>query len=175
MSKKRRHGKRKDRRKQKRNEPPQITPGLLAKLQHSNLPAAKIRTSDEMSMPRLSERVWRVAEALREELGRPYAPPEAFVEPAILGWNLSLFPSETRRRVLRESLPGGNTAPLEHLVLRAIVKAALWWKLRLFPDDRRFVVSFDLRETKDGYTLNVASTLLPEGFEKEGENPDARP
>lgn len=79
---------------------------------------------------------------------------------AVCAWNLALMPEEqrqTERDKLVQMLCGKQgeqvveetTAFLEGLIAR---------KLARFPDNKRFIVDFELRKVGRDYTLNVMST-----------------
>jgi len=83
---------------------------------------------------------------------------------AMLAWNLSLLDPGKRKENMRsilEAVPellgegdGEVLYQFENLITELISR-----KLMLYPFDRRCLVNFELRETSDGWRVNVASTL----------------
>ncbi len=79
---------------------------------------------------------------------------------AILAWNLALLPAEEAVKSLRDEfaprLGAEGSATIATLAVR---------KRELYPDDRRFVVDYELSMNDTGVVLNVVSmpTPLPDG------------
>ncbi|OQA22742.1 MAG: hypothetical protein BWY63_00669 [Chloroflexi bacterium ADurb.Bin360] len=98
---------------------------------------------------------------------------EAFIEPYLdwanteenlrklvsiagLAWNTALFPEEQRAELLDD---GFATFPPEARAgLRAFVEELIKRKDQHFSDIRRTVVDFEVRTTKEGFYLSVASS-----------------
>lgn len=171
MSKKRRRAKRERPGKAQHHDAPQMTPGLLAKLRKQDIPHSGIFTSDELGLERLSAHVLRLAEALGHELGHPPVNRRALVELAVLGWNLSLFPRGERSKFLREFPAQFSSQPDQRLLFTQVLRCGIRCKRRLFPEDRRFIVAYELRESRGGYALHVASQAFREDDGQEAVEP----
>lgn len=103
---------------------------------------------------------------------------EAFVEPyldvvdshtareklfmtAVAAWNLALMPAKQRSTLIKELIAASvdKNDRLTQQDMREILNEMVARKLDLFPDNKRFIVNFQLQETKGKFHLSVASTL----------------
>lgn len=111
---------------------------------------------------------------------------EAFVEPylgftdnradreklfliAVAAWNLALMPAKKRPAVIKELIAASvdKKDRLAQQDIREILNEMVARKLDLFPDNQRFIMEFQLQETKGKFHLSVASTLMePSASEK---------
>ena len=85
---------------------------------------------------------------------------EKLITVAMVAWNTALLPKDQRQRMLDEAIKpiltsSGTKAAQD---FKAIMNDLIERKERLFPNNRRFIVSYELSETKDNYHLSVAST-----------------
>jgi len=79
----------------------------------------------------------------------------------MVAWNTALLPKDKREGFLDEGI-NPVLASLGHKAVqdfKAIVNELINRKERLFPNNRRFIVSYQLSETKNNYHLSVASTI----------------
>ena len=81
---------------------------------------------------------------------------------AALAWNVSLLPAGERERMLNDafkaSMPSAEDKAAEDF--NAMISEFIERKESLFSDDSRFIISYELEETENGYHLSVASTQL---------------
>jgi len=131
----------------------------------------KLLANDEFKddkLVRLSERGNKLSKVL-ERFVEPYqylsttmAEYEKLITVAQLAWNVSLLPAKERAQVLSDafkaSMPFADEKATEEF--QATINVLLERKMRYFSDDRRFIVSFELKETEKGHHLSVASTQL---------------
>lgn len=86
---------------------------------------------------------------------------EKLITVAMVAWNAALLPKDKREGFLDEEI-NPVLSSLGHKAVqdfKAIVNELIKRKERLFPNNRRFIVSYELSETKDNYHLSVASTI----------------
>jgi len=86
---------------------------------------------------------------------------EKLITVAMVAWNAALLPKDKREGFLDEAINPvlsslGNKAVQD---FKAIVNELIKRKEHLFPNNRRFIVSYELSETKNNYHLSVASTI----------------
>ena len=82
---------------------------------------------------------------------------------AILAWNLALLPVEEQRSQMEqmiEQIVGGQGRQTERDT-REILEDLLERKQRLFPNLQRFILDFNMRETRDEFFLSVVSSVIP--------------
>jgi hypothetical protein len=79
---------------------------------------------------------------------------------AVLAWNFTLLPRKERKAAV-EDLVSSLASQDEEMEedTRQIVKEMIKRKKRYFRANKRFIMSYDLSKTKDGFYLSVASTL----------------
>ncbi len=107
----------------------------------------------------------KMSEVLWEFLA-PYTPlapdreaMEKLLAMAIAAWNVALFPVEERAQRLRELR---TTLPAEaRMDFLALMREMMARKERYFAQNTRYVLNYELTERREGYHLNVLSTLLP--------------
>ncbi len=87
---------------------------------------------------------------------------EKLITIAQLAWNVFLLPAGERDQVLSDafkaSMPSADEKATEEF--NAMINVFIERKERFFSHDRRFIVSFELKETENGHHLTVASTQL---------------
>jgi hypothetical protein len=79
-----------------------------------------------------------------------------------LAWNLSIMPKKSRRKeletALKKVMKGQDTESIE--VTRVFIEELIERKEKLFPDNQRMIMSFDLHSAGSGrYDISVASTI----------------
>ena len=79
---------------------------------------------------------------------------------AVLAWNFTLLPRKERKAAV-EDLVSSLASQDEEMEedTRQIVKEMIKRKKRYFRANKRFILSYDISKTKDGFYLSVASTL----------------
>ena len=79
---------------------------------------------------------------------------------AVLAWNFTLLPRKERKAAV-EDLVSSLASQDEEMEedTRQIVKEMIKRKERYFRANKRFILSYDISKTKDGFYLSVASTL----------------
>lgn len=102
---------------------------------------------------------------------------------AAVGWNVAVFPVEERSTKLMEFLKSGDSSMLEEFELEVkaaqsgavnrerpshlmgmleVVKYFIERKDELFPNDKRFIVDYDLISEGQGFRITIAS-VHPDG------------
>ncbi|MEM9266665.1 MAG: hypothetical protein AAGA46_14185 [Cyanobacteria bacterium P01_F01_bin.13] len=84
-------------------------------------------------------------------------------EMAILAWNLAIIPEHQRQSALDElfkDLMKGKPATAKR-DLNNLMDEMVGRKLALFPNNRRYILDFQLEDAGDQLHLSVASTLEP--------------
>ena len=80
---------------------------------------------------------------------------------AVIAWNLALMPEKKRQPKLEEIL--GELAERGYQTVGQgsgkIMDALIARKLKLFSDNRRYIIEFHFVDTPDSYHLSVAATL----------------
>lgn len=82
---------------------------------------------------------------------------------AILAWNLALLPEEQQQEKMEEiiaqmSLGKDRQAKQD---VREILEELTERKRKVFPNNRRYILDFDVRETRDDFHLSVISSPTP--------------
>ncbi|MEM9486592.1 MAG: hypothetical protein AAGA83_23200 [Cyanobacteria bacterium P01_F01_bin.116] len=105
-----------------------------------------------------------------EEFAEPYLPEsdeleqhKMVYEMAIIAWNLAVIPKNQRQSALDElfkDLMKGKPATARQ-DLNDLMDEMVARKLALFPNNRRYILDFQLEDTGDQFHLSVASTLEP--------------
>jgi hypothetical protein len=89
----------------------------------------------------------------------------------MLAWNASFLPSHEQEKMVNELL--ANALPTatyqERLELKRVVHALIDRRQSAFAQHKRLILSFDWKDTGDGYHLSVASTLDEPPLRKPGE------
>ncbi len=80
---------------------------------------------------------------------------------AVMAWNVCLLPVEKQRdmvaKVIAEGLPENDLDTKAGLI--GILGTLMARKRTFFPDNKRFILSFELTETETGFHLLVLSSL----------------
>ena len=105
-----------------------------------------------------------------EEFIEPYLPEadelekrQMLFEMAIIAWNLAIMPEHKRQSALDElfkDLMKGKPATAKR-DLNSLMDEMVARKLELFPNNRRYILDFQLEDIGDQFHLSVASTLAP--------------
>ena len=94
---------------------------------------------------------------------RGYEQQQLFFQIAVIAWNLAIMPEEQRQPMigdlLRQGMKGEN--PLARKDMRELIDELIARKLEHFPDNRRYIVDFQLDDAGDQFHLSVASTTSP--------------
>jgi hypothetical protein len=90
-----------------------------------------------------------------------------------LAWNASFLSGDQQEEMITSVLASGiRTATYrEAAEIRALVHALITRRQSVFSEHKRLIISFDFKDTGNGYYLSVASTLaeVPLKQQKEGE------
>lgn len=83
---------------------------------------------------------------------------EALVVIGVLAWNLAILPESERRRVGEEMLrdAAATAVPLTREVLWNLVGR----KLELFPEDQRFIETFEVHEQGNRFTVLLTTSQV---------------
>ncbi|AFY84990.1 hypothetical protein [Oscillatoria acuminata] len=82
-------------------------------------------------------------------------------EVAVVVWNLSLMPENERQPMIDNFIDEGlkESDPLIQQDTRMIINSLMTRKHKLFADNTRFILDFDLQDTGNTFHLSVASTF----------------
>ena len=105
---------------------------------------------------RLSERLVDLIAPYREDSPTPQRY-EMFICAAATAWNLSLLPEAERPVALREALRNAKVREDEAIV--EVIGTLLRRKERLFPDDHRTIMSWEVSESGGQCHVTVASLV----------------
>jgi hypothetical protein len=88
-------------------------------------------------------------------------------EIAVLAWNLALISKDERQQMLDKAIEEGITQndPLARQNTREILTEMIERKERLFPDNQRCIVEFQLQDAGENFRLLVASTPVTQPSE----------
>jgi len=102
------------------------------------------------------------------EMVRPLLPPEAGIAEwrigiavAALGWNLAILPEAERVREIERMVQDPEANELGIPFLLDLLLLLIAQKLRLYPDDARLVLSYDIRKAGSGRLHITAMAGLP--------------
>ncbi|MFH1906688.1 MAG: hypothetical protein ABIL11_04765 [Chloroflexota bacterium] len=86
---------------------------------------------------------------------------ERLIVTAIVAWNAAVVPKKEREKLLDETSKSimGSAGDKAAQDFKSVVNELMEWKKRHFPANKRYIVSYQLSETKHKYHLAVASTL----------------
>ena len=80
---------------------------------------------------------------------------------AVAAWNVTLLPEDQQEEqidsLIEKGMPGLSRD--DKKAARSLIQSMIDWKQSQFADNKRFIMSFELTETQEGYHLAVASTL----------------
>jgi hypothetical protein len=80
---------------------------------------------------------------------------------AVAAWNVTLLPEDQQEEqidsLIEKGMPGLSRD--DKKAARSLIQSMIDWKQAQFADNKRFIMSFELTETQEGYHLAVASTL----------------
>jgi hypothetical protein len=79
---------------------------------------------------------------------------------AVIAWNAALVPSSKRASLFSDLL--ATIPPRDAITMKAILDGLIQRKLTHFPENKRFIFSFDVTTQPDGgFYIMVASTVSP--------------
>jgi hypothetical protein len=84
---------------------------------------------------------------------------------AVMAWNLALMPASKRQPLIKKFIldvfgKGDPRTSQDIQDIKDIINELIGRKLEIFPDNQRFIVEFQLQETRNQFHLSVASTLM---------------
>lgn len=123
----------------------------------------KVRGRLTQGRKKLSLAILEVADPLLE-LDLDKKARNNFISLAILAWNLSLMPESKRAAHIRTFFAGFQITMSRAAVteVHEFITMLMDRKRRMYPDDDRFVVNFEILEEDESYTLNVVSVKYPD-------------
>jgi hypothetical protein len=77
---------------------------------------------------------------------------------AIVAWNTALLPEERQQLAINDFLEGLDLGFFERLEFISFIKTMMERKKTYFPDNKRFIINFELTDLGDSMHLSVAST-----------------
>ncbi len=87
---------------------------------------------------------------------------ETLIGIAVIAWNLALLPINEREpiiaKVIAEAVDQKDTLAKQDT--REVIDELIARKLEFFPENQRFIVEFQLQETRNHFHLSVASTQM---------------
>ncbi len=105
-----------------------------------------------------------------EEFVEPYLPEangleqqQMVFEMAIIAWNLAILPAHKRQSALEDMFNNlmKDKRAIVKRDLNNLIDEMVQRKLELFPNNRRYIIDFQLEDAGDQFHLSVASTLAP--------------
>jgi hypothetical protein len=96
-----------------------------------------------------------------QDVASTYEDLQRLIPLGAVAWNAALLPEKARQKLLDETIEAGFSAfdPETRRELRNFLAALIERKERLFPNNKRFIVSYEVSRTKNSYHVSVASTL----------------
>ncbi len=116
---------------------------------------------DEPGLVKMSEALETLIEPYLEKVsGRHQI--EVLLSLGSLAWNMSIMPKKSRQKeleiALKKVMKGQDAEAIE--VTRVLIDELMERKEKLFPDNQRMIMSFDLHSAGAGrYDISVASTM----------------
>jgi len=86
---------------------------------------------------------------------------QSMIGVAILAWNISLLPFFSRRTALKNAQADINMDKEGIKVIKMFVRMIKRYRRRFHPNLKRFILDFELTETRGELNLNVVSTISP--------------
>jgi hypothetical protein len=116
---------------------------------------------DEPGLVKMSEALETLVEPYLEEASGKHQI-EVLLTLGSLAWNLSIMPKKSRQKelktALKKTMKGQGAEAVE--VTRVLIEELIERKEKLFPDNQRMIMSFDLHSAGSGrYDISVASTI----------------
>lgn len=86
---------------------------------------------------------------------------------AIFAWNLALLPPEQQQQATKEMIDEtlGKQDRQAKQDMREIVEELIERKRKFFPDNQRYILDFELKETRNDFYLSVISAPTPKDEE----------
>jgi predicted RNA-binding protein with RPS1 domain len=118
---------------------------------------------DEPGLVKMSEVLEKLVEPYIETTSGKHQI-EALLSLGSMAWNMSIIPKKSRQKelekALKQMMKGQDHEAME--VTRFLVKDLMERKEKLFPDNQRMIMSFDVHPRRSGgYDISVASTIPP--------------
>lgn len=126
-------------------------------------PRETVWLDDTRGLPRISDRVMALAQPVIDAASSLFGP-ETAITLAVIAWNLSLLPEDERRQEIRQARKQFGGGPDAQVTFSGVLRTLTEAKLKLFPDDLRTVVDFDLVQTSEGFHFNVAAGIPKEAL-----------
>jgi hypothetical protein len=76
-------------------------------------------------------------------------------------WNITLMPPNKQKEQIQKLLKTMKPEPEDAELLYRMIGDMMQRKQALYPEVHRFIVSFEVEDTGDGWHLSVASTVSP--------------
>jgi hypothetical protein len=122
--------------------------------------------------PQGEVKMFEVLEELVEpylDFTRNFSQREKLFSLALVAWNIALMPENERQQMIDQVIEqgmGGND-PLARQDAREIIDGLIARKQKLFADNKRYIIDFQLQDMGQTFHLSVASTLMnPSGSEQ---------
>jgi hypothetical protein len=84
---------------------------------------------------------------------------------AVVGWNMALLPENERKNVINKFAKKMKLGFWEKRDFRGVINDFVERKLKYFPDNKRYIIDFEITDLGDRDHLSVISTL-PQDEEK---------
>ena len=79
----------------------------------------------------------------------------------VIAWNAALQPEAKRRKMLNKIIDQVIKEPADNSFAKTFIQELIARKEALFPHIKRYIVDYQITETRWRYHLSVASTLSP--------------
>jgi hypothetical protein len=133
---------------------------LKQKLRSDKLFAGKELVVQPSGKEKMSEVLEAFVEPYRDA-AKTFQAYQALITVGIVAWNAALTPKNKRRGMLDDALEAAfpSDDPVNRQIFQGIVNELVERKERHFPENKRFILSYQLSENRDNYHLAVAPTL----------------
>jgi len=158
MASKKKKGKKS--RSRKRRPPVSRHSKLISKMEKQGLLEDTVIIHEPRGKEKMSEVLEEFAQPYLDLVDDSFEMQNKVIAMAALAWNFTLLPRKERKAAVEDlisSLSLQDERAEEDT--RQIIKEMIKRKKRYFRANKRFILSYDMSKTKDGFYLSVASTL----------------
>jgi hypothetical protein len=158
MASKKKKGKKS--RSRKRRPPASRHGKLISKMEKQGLLEDTVLIHEPRGKEKMSEVLEEFAQPYLDLVDDSYEMQNKVMATAVLAWNFTLLPRKARKAAV-EDLVSSLSLQDEKMEedTRRILKDMIERKKRYFRANKRFIISYELSMTKNGFYLSVASTL----------------
>ena len=133
---------------------------LISKMEKQGLLEDTVLIHEPPGKEKMSEVLKEFAKPYLDLVEGSFEMENKVIAMAVLAWNFTLLPRKEQKAALEDLI---SSLSLEDEEAeedgRQILKGMIKRKKRYFRANKRFIISYDMSETKEGFYLSVASTL----------------